>query len=148
MEAQKDFKELLELFNEHKVEYVIVGAHALAYYGAPRYTGDMDILVRPNIENATRIIAALTKFGFGKLGLKTVDFSEPDKITQLGYPPVRIDLMTSLTGLSWNEIFPNKLEGTYGNVSVYFIGKDQYILNKRKTGRKKDLADLEALNEE
>ena len=147
MEAQKDFKELLELFNEQKVEYIIVGAHALAYHGVPRYTGDLDILVRPKKDNARRILTALADFGFGAAGLNEEDFSEIGKITQLGYPPVRIDLITSLTGVSWNEVFSNKSQGTYGGVPVNYIGRDQLILNKRLTRRKKDLSDLEALNE-
>ena len=147
MEAQQDFKELFELLNAHTVEYVIVGAHALAYHGSPRYTGDIDVLVRPDPENSRRIMAALVDFGFGNVGLREADFSESGKVTQLGYPPIRIDLMTSLTGVTWNEVFSNKSTGTYGDVPVHYIGREQFILNKRLAGRKKDLADLEALDE-
>ena len=148
MEAQQDFKELLELLNAHKVEYVIVGAHALAYHGSPRYTGDIDVFVRPSTENARRIMAALIDFGFGSTGLSEADFSESGKVAQLGYPPIRIDLMTSLSGVTWKEVFSNKSPGMYGDVPVHYIGRDQFIQNKRKAGRKKDLADLEALGEE
>jgi hypothetical protein len=148
MEAQKDFKELLELFNEHKIEYMIVGAYALAYHGAPRFTGDIDIFVKPSIENAERILLALADFGFGSLNLKKEDFQNPDSVVQLGVPPVRIDIITSLTGVTWEEADQGKVEGLYGDESVHFLGKEQYIANKRAIGRKKDLADLEALGEE
>jgi len=148
MEVQPDFKELLTLFNEHKIEYIIVGAYALAFHGAPRFTGDIDLYVRPAEENAGRIIAALETFGFGSLGLKPADFQEPDQVVQLGVPPVRIDLITSITGVSWEEADAGKVSGTYGDVDVHYLGVAQYVQNKRATGRKKDLADLEALGED
>jgi hypothetical protein len=147
MEAQQDFKELLVLFNAYAVEYVIVGAHALAFHGAPRYTGDIDIYVRPNPENAKRIMAALRDFGFGSVGLSEEDFTEPNKIAQLGYPPVRIDLITSLSGLTDEEAIAHRVPGEYGSVPVYYIGREQFLLNKRACNRKKDLADIEALDE-
>jgi hypothetical protein len=148
MEVQQDFKDVLASFNAHKVDYAIVGAYALAHHGAPRHTGDMDILVRPDPENARRMLRALDELGFGSLGLKAEDFSEPDKVVQLGVAPVRIDIITSLTGVSWEEIAAGRVAGTYGDVEVYYIGKEQFILNKRALGRKKDLADLEAIGEE
>ena len=103
MEIQKDFSELLELFNEHDVAYAIVGGYALAFHGSPRNTGDIDILVRPDRENAARVLRALADFGFGSLDLKVEDFSHPDRVLQLGYAPVRVDLITSLTGVSWEQ---------------------------------------------
>jgi hypothetical protein len=148
MEVQKDFKELLELFNAHKVQYLIVGGYALAYHGAPRYTGDIDLFIKPDRENARQILKALDEFGFGSVGLREEDLNNPDKIVQLGYPPVRIDIITSISGLSWDEAFEKHEKGKYGDVPVSYIGRDQYILNKRASGRKKDLADLEALGEE
>ena len=148
MEVQKDFKELLELFNAHDVQYLIVGGYALAYYGAPRYTGDIDILIKSDSNNASLILKALNEFGFGSAGLKLDDFTNTDNIVQLGYPPVRIDIMTSISGVSWEDAYNGREEGKYGDVPVYFIGLDQYIQNKRASGRKKDLADLEALGEE
>lgn len=147
MEVQKDFRDLLELFNAHDVDYMIVGAYALAFHGAPRYTGDIDILVRADTENAERILRALDEFGFGTVGLTVEDFSSPDKVVQLGVPPVRIDIVTSITGVSWEAAKSGREEGTYGDVSVYYIGKQQFIANKLAIGRKKDLADLEALGE-
>ena len=148
MEVQKDFKELLALFKENRVDYVIVGAYALAFYGAPRQTGDIDLLVKPDAENGIRIVEALAKFGFKSLGFSKEDFAKPDQIIQLGYPPVRIDLITSLTGAAWEEVAENRVLGTYADLEVYYIGKEQFIINKRATGRKKDLADLEAIGED
>jgi hypothetical protein len=145
MEIQKDFKELLGLFNRDKVEYLIVGSYALAFYGAPRFTGDIDLYIHPVHDNAERIIAVLDEFGFGSAGLSVNDFLTPQKTIQLGYPPVRIDILTSISGVSWEEADKGKVRGSYGNISVYFLGRDQYVTNKKAIGRKKDLADLEAI---
>jgi hypothetical protein len=148
MEGQPDFRELLALFNAHTVEYLIVGGYALALHGAPRFTGDLDLLVRPDSGNARRIVAALEEFGFGSAGLTVEDFTRPDQVVQLGVPPVRIDLITSLTGVSWEEAMAGRVKGSYGEIPVYYIGRKQLIANKRATGRTQDLADLEALGEE
>ena len=147
MDIQKDFKELLELFNAHKVEYMLVGAYALAFHGNPRNTGDIDIFVKPDKENALKILAALNNFGFGALNLEIEDFSSPDKVVQLGVPPVRIDLITSISGVSWEDALNNSVEGLYGEVKVPFIGKKEFITNKKSIGRHKDLADIESLGE-
>ena len=148
METQPDFRELLALFNAHHVEYMIVGGYALAFHGAPRFTGDLDILVKPDADNAHRILAALEAFGFVSSGLTERDFVRPDHVVQLGVPPVRIDLITSLTGVSWDEAFAGRIAGRYGDAPVFYIGREQFIANKRATGRKRDLADLEVLGEE
>ena len=148
MEAQKDFRDLLALFNAYKVDYIIVGAHALAYHGVPRYTGDMDIFVRPDLVNAQRILHALDEFGFGSVGLIIEDFVNPHKVVQLGEAPVRVDIITSITGVTWEEAYTNREEGIYGDVAVCYIGKKEFILNKRSIGRKKDMADIEAIGEE
>ncbi len=148
MEVQQDFKDLLALFIAHKVDFIIIGAHALAYHGAPRYTGDMDILVCPDSENAKRILRAIDEFGFGSLGLEIEDFTATDNVVQLGVAPVRIDIVTSLTGVSWNDAVAGQTKGTYGDLEVYYLGRNEFILNKRALGRKKDIADLEAIGEE
>jgi len=148
MEVQKDFRDLLELLNAHKVEYLVVGAYALAFHGVPHYTGDMDIYVRPDPANAQRIMATLKDFGFGSAELSATDFEVEDKVVQLGFPPVRVDIVTSITGVSWNEVVLGRVQGKYGDVPVYYIGRQQFISNKKALGRKKDLADLEALGEE
>ena len=147
MEIYKDFKELLELFNKHKVEYLVVGGYALAFHGAPRFTGDIDLYVRPIRENAKRILAALDEFGFGSLDLCEGDFATPGKVVQLGVPPVRIDIITNLSGVSWEKADASKVSGQYGRTPVYFISREDLLANKRATGRKKDAADIEALGE-
>ncbi len=147
MEVQQDFKELLELFNAHNVVYVIIGGYALAFHGAPRYTGDIDLLVKPDQENAQKVIDALKDFGFAVLGLSTDDFSAPEKVVQLGVPPVRIDIVTSISGLAWEQIASNRVNGVYGDVPVYYIGKREFVANKKTVSRHKDLADIEALGE-
>jgi hypothetical protein len=121
MEIQPDFRDLFALLNEHKVEYLIVGGYALAFHGAPRYTGDIDVFVRPHPENAQRIIKALAAFGFQFPNLTVEDFADPDKVVQLGVPPVRVDLITSITGVSWDEATATKEPGAFGDVSVYYI---------------------------
>ena len=148
MDPHPDFKGLLASFNSHGVDYLVVGAYALAFHGAPRYTGDIDLLVRPDPENARAVLAALADFGFASLGLSESDFLTPDRVVQLGVPPVRIDLLTSLTGVSWEEARAHRVAGHYGDIPVHFIGKTEYVRNKRATGRKKDAADLEALGED
>ncbi len=148
MEVQSDFRDLLALFNKHKVEYLVVGGYALAFHGAPRYTGDIDLFIHPEAGNARRILEALAEFGFGSVDLKEEDFCTPGKVVQLGVPPVRVDLMTSLTGVSWEEAAKTKMPGEYGDVPVFFIGRAEIVANKQALGRKKDLADLKALREE
>jgi hypothetical protein len=147
MEVQPDFKELLALLNAHAVDYVIVGGYALAYHGAPRYTADLDILVKSDAENSGRLIQALEEFGFEAAGLTSDDFQQPERVVQLGVPPIRVDILTSLTGVSWDDVSSGRVEAAYGGVPVPFIGRDHLIANKRALGRKRDLADLEALGE-
>ena len=148
MEAQPDFKELLKLFNEKQVNYVIAGAYALAFHGFPRYTGDIDIYVKPDPSNAKYIIEALESFGFKLTDLEQDDFCKEETVIQLGVPPIRIDIITSLTGLSWEDVYNSKVKGKYGDIDVFYLGRDQLVVNKKAIGRKKDLADLELLGEE
>jgi len=148
MEAHPDFKELFVLLNKHKVDYIIVGGYAMAFHGAPRLTGDIDILVSQQSENADRILDAPNEFGFASAGLTKKDFTTPSKIIQLGVPPIRVDFVTSLTGVTWEKAVAIRVPGNYGNVPVFFIGRDEFIANKRAMGRKRDLADIEALGEE
>jgi len=147
MEAQPDFKELLELLNAHGVEYVIVGGYAVAFHGAPRYTRDLDLYVRPTPQNAERVLVALRKFGFGDLDLTLSDFVAPDRVVQLGVPPVRVDFVTSIDGVSWERVWENHAAGSYADVPVKFIGRQELIANKRASRRTIDLADTEALGE-
>ena len=148
MEAQQDFRDLLELFNKHSIDYIVVGAYALGFHGAPRYTGDLDVFVKPDTVNARKIMQALDEFGFGSVGLTAADFEEEGKVVQLGFPPVRVDIITSITGVTWEQARSGSAEGNFGDVLVRFIGRVEFIANKRALGRWKDLADLEAIGEE
>ena len=148
MTVQQDFRDLLASLNEHDVEYLIVGAFALAYHGVPRFTGDLDIYVRPTVGNADRVVQALGAFGFRFDELSAADFTNEDLVVQIGRPPVRVDLMTAITGVTWTDARMHAVSASYGDVSVRFLGREQLVANKRATGRKKDLADLEALGEE
>lgn len=148
MELHQDFKELFELLIKYEVNFVLVGAYALALHGAPRYTGDLDILIESQENNAKKILQALDEFGFGSLGITEGDLLVPGKVIQLGQPPVRIDFITSITGVEWKEVYKNREEAMCGNLRLPYIGKDQLIKNKKATARKRDLADIEALGEE
>ena len=117
------FKELLELFNSHQVEYILVGAYALAFHGAPRFTGDLDIFVKPDAPNSTRVMAALSDFGFGSIGLSIEDFVKADQVTQLGVPPVRIDLITGISGVSWDRAAAGSMAANLDGIPVRFIGR-------------------------
>ena len=138
----KDFEELLRFFDSRGAKAVIVGAHAVAYHAKPRYTKDLDVLVEPTPENARRVLDALEDFGFGDLELDIEDFKEPGRIIQLGFPPNRIDLMTSIDGVEFSEVWAGRVEGTYGGTKVFFIGRRELIRNKKASGRPQDLADL------
>jgi hypothetical protein len=124
---------------------VVVGAFAVAFHGRPRYTGDIDVLVRPEPSNAARIAGAIHDFGFAASGLNAEDFTKPDQVIQLGVAPNRIDLLTSLTGVSFAEVWENRTRGDIDGVPVWFIGRDALARNKQATGRPQDLADLEWL---
>lgn len=145
MKTERDFEELLRLFNKNKVRYCIIGAFAVAFYARPRYTKDLDILVGPDIKNGKKIVAALEEFGFKSLDLSAKDFSQPGKIIQLGYEPVRVDILTSIEGSSFKEIWKSRETGSYGREKVFFIGLNELIKNKKISKRKQDQADLDIL---
>jgi len=146
MRIEKDYEDLLRSFNEHKVKYCVVGAFAVAFYAMPRYTKDMDILVEPSFENARKIISALNSFGFGKLDLKEDDFTFSGRVIQLGYEPIRIDILTSISGVSFKEVWKNRKKTGYGKIEVFFIGKDELIRSKKSLGREQDKIDVEVIN--
>jgi len=145
LEVGSDWIELLELFRSHRVEVVVVGAYALALHGHPRNTGVIDLLVRPTEENARRVMAALTDSGFGGVGLSVDDFCRQEQVVRLGRNPKRIDLLTSITGVSWEEAWEGSEVGWLGTERVHFLGREQYIANKRATGRLQDRADIQTL---
>jgi hypothetical protein len=140
-----DFKEFLTLLLEEKVEFALVGGYAVAYHGYPRFTGDMDILVSRSPVNASKILKVLGRFGFGSLHITNADFESEGNVVQLGFPPVRIDLITSIDGLDNSEIFAGQIEGDFYGLKIPIISKEHLIRNKRATGRARDLLDLENL---
>jgi hypothetical protein len=146
--VNRDFKEFLELFTENGVEYLIIGGYALAFHGVPRFTGDIDIFISRSRENAYRVLKCLDKFGFAQIGLQLADFTEADQVVELGYPPVRIDIITSIDGVTWEDAWSRRVKAGYGDVPVQFISKEDFITNKLASGKKQDLADLEALGVE
>lgn len=145
MNFPRDFKDFLQLLAAHCVDYAIVGGYAVARHGLPRFTGDLDILIIPNPNNTARLLKALKEFGFGSLELTSEDFLQPARVVQLGVPPLRIDLMTSIDGVTNEEIFVNRVVDQDEEMTVCFIGYDQLLKNKKATGRAKDIADLEQL---
>jgi hypothetical protein len=145
MPLPNEWRAFIKSLNSNGVEYVVVGPVALAHHGCPRYTGDLDVLVRNSEENARRLEAALADFGVASLGLKASDFVNSYQVVQIGLPPNRIDVLTSLTGVSFEEAWAGRVQVTVTDVPVSFIGRDSLILNKRRTGRLQDKADLEAL---
>ncbi len=145
MKVEKDFVEFIKLLNEHEVKYLIIGAYALALYAAPRNTGDIDIFIERSDENAQKILHALKDFGFCELDVMVDDLIKDDIIIQLGVAPVRIDLLTSISGVDFYDAFSTKALRSFGKTKANFISKEFLIKNKRASGRTKDLADLELL---
>ncbi len=141
----KDFKEFIELLNSNNVKYLVVGGYALAFHGYPRYTKDIDIWVWVDRENAENIIAALHKFGFTSLELNVDDFLIPGYVIQLGNPPARIDILTSVTALDFNDCYSSKVKIDIEGTTINFIDRESLKKNKKAVGRHQDLADLENL---
>lgn len=141
-----DFKEFAELLNAHRVDYLVVGGYALAAHGHPRYTGDIDFWIDCNDTNIERLLATLRDFGFQSLGLSAADFT-PDSVIQLGQPPRRIDLLMGIDGVHFAECHARREVIVVDGVALSFIGLDDFKQNKRATGRRKDLADLDALDD-
>ncbi|MFO7975920.1 MAG: hypothetical protein R6V12_14950 [Candidatus Hydrogenedentota bacterium] len=148
MALHPDWRAFIELLNSHGVEYVIVGAHAMAFHGCPRYTGDIDILVRVSPENAERLERVVRDFGFEDTGLTIRDFLKEHQVIQLGFPPNRIDLLTTLTGVSFDAAWAEAVSAELDGLPVKILSRNHLIANKKALGRTKDLADLEWLEGE
>ena len=138
-------REFLESLNSRGVDYVVVGAHSLAFHARPRYTGDLDILVRATHENAVKIVDLLNQFGFADTGFKESDFTKSEQLIQLGRPPNRIDLLISITGVPSDEAFATRIPAELDGIPVFVLSKNALIRNKRAVGRPQDLADLDTL---
>lgn len=142
---ERDFVEMLSALNAADAEYLVVGAHALAAHGLPRATGDLDLWVRATPENAGRVLAALRTFGAPLFGLTVDDLTRPETVFQIGVVPVRIDLLTSISGVGFDEAWVGRIEAAIEGVPFGVIGRAELLRNKRATGRPKDLLDADAL---
>ena len=141
----QDFKEFITSLNDNRVRYLVIGGYAVALHGYPRYTKDIDIWIEMSSENAARMVKALDQFGFGSLELQASDFQEPDQIIQLGYPPNRIDLVTTPAGVDFERCYASRVEVEIDSVKLNFIDLENLKRSKRAAGRLQDLADLENL---
>jgi hypothetical protein len=147
MELDKDFNEFVELFIAHDVQFLIIGGYALAAHGFPRATGDLDAWVWASETNAAKIITALDAFGFADVGITVSDLSREDTVVQLGYPPYRIDILTSIDGLEFIEAWASRVMVRINNMDVPFISRSDLITNKTAVGRPQDIADVHRLTE-
>lgn len=144
----QDFRELLSEFNAQGVEYLVVGAHALAAHGHVRATKDLDVWVRPDPENGLRVLAALTEFGAPLHGLTQQDLTTPGLIFQMGVAPVRIDILTAIDGVGFEEAWLQRVETSFAGEATQVLSRQHLIRNKRAAGRTQDLADIEWLEKQ
>lgn len=141
----QDFKEFIELLIKNKAEYLIVGGYAVGIHGHPRYTGDLDIWLNPTPANADLILKSVNEFGFSSFNLSQADFTKPGNVIQLGYPPLRIDLLTEIDGVTFEECFKNRKEVVIEELKVNFIGYNDLLKNKKESGRPGDIDDIDNL---
>jgi hypothetical protein len=146
MIIQDDLKDLFRLLNEKNVEYVIVGGYAVAFHGFVRATKDIDILFRNSSENIKRLIAALIGFGISETIMEMNLFSKQGQIIRIGSPPLMIELINAIGGVSFEEIWTNKISGHYGEVHVFFLSREDLLRSKKAAGRPQDLRDIEELD--
>ena len=147
MDLHDDWKEFCALLNRHEVEYLVVGAFALAFHGLPRLTADIDFWVNPTPENALRLTAALSEFGFPSTREQVDQFAEPHRIWQIGLPPFRIDVLTSIDGVAFPEAWGDRVQGDLAGTLVNYISRAHYLRNKRSTTRARDRQDADRLEE-
>lgn len=145
MKFDRDFSEFVTSFIANDVQFLIVGGYALAAHGLPRATGDLDVWVLVNPENAQKVLRALEEFGFTNLGLTADDFNRSDSVIQLGYPPYRIDILTSIDGVDFNDAWVRRTVVNLDGAAVPFIGREDLVTNKRTVGRPQDIADIARL---
>lgn len=144
-DLQSDLNEFVALLNSQAVEYIVVGGYAVAFHGHPRFTGDIDFLVRATPINAERLLKVLADFGFGSVQLRPEDLTVEGRVVQLGRPPNRIDLLTSISGVTFEEAWASRVGGDLGAHRVFFLGWEALIQNKTASGREKDRADVSKL---
>ncbi len=141
----QDFKEFIQSLNDNHVRYLVIGGYAVALHGYPRYTKDLDVWIEMKPDNAVNMVKALEQFGFGSLNLQAADFLVPDQIVQLGYPPSRIDLITTPPGIDFETCYASRVKVMIDDVTVDFIDLENLKKSKKAAGRLQDLADLENL---
>jgi hypothetical protein len=146
MALNPDWKDFLELLNRNEVEYLIVGAFALAHHGIPRTTGDIDFWCRPTSHNAEALLRTLDEFGMSSLNVTLDDLLKEDAVIQMGYPPRRIDLLTSITGVEFEDAWGNRAMGLIDGIPTQFLSRDDLRKNKTAVGRPKDLADIASID--
>lgn len=141
----QDFEDFVKLLNRHKVEYMVVGGYALAFHGKPRHTGDLDIWIGISESNAEKMLQVVKDFGFGSLGFTKKDFLKEGYVTQIGYPPLRIDILNSIDGVEFEQAYKNKLSVDLDTLKIDYIGLKDFIQNKQSTGRARDLTDVKEI---
>ena len=141
----QDFKEFVGLLIENQVEYLIVGGYAVGIHGHPWFTGDLDIWLKPSLENAAKILKCINVFGFSSFALSAEDFTKEGNVVQLGDPPLRIDLLTNIDGVAFDDCYPNRKIVEIDDLTINFIGYQDLLKNKKASGRLRDLDDLENL---
>ncbi|MCB4790482.1 MAG: nucleotidyltransferase [Elusimicrobia bacterium] len=146
IQLPQDFKEFLKLLNSKEVEYLVIGGYAIGYYGYPRATGDLDIWVAINESNAQKLFNVLKEFGFNSPDITESIFKEKDKVIRMGNPPLRIEILTSISGIEFEKAYKNRKIEKIEDISVNFIGFKDLIKNKKASGRHKDLDDVEHLS--
>ncbi|MEO5891077.1 MAG: DUF6036 family nucleotidyltransferase [Ferruginibacter sp.] len=146
MTLDQDFEDFIALLNSYHAEYMVVGGYALAFHGKPRHTGDLDIWINISETNATKMEKVMNAFGMSALQLKKQDFMEKGIITQIGYPPLRIDILNEIDGIGFEEAYNNKLVIDVDGLLVNYIGLDDLIKNKQASGRHQDITDVNTLN--
>lgn len=146
MNLHKDVHEFVELCLSLKVEFLLVGSYVLAFHGAPRFTEDIDLLILVSPENADRLFVALDTFGFGNEGITRDDFLEADQVIQLGRAPNRIDLLTGISGVTWEEAWASRIPISLDGLEIHAIGKAKPVKNKQAFGRPQDIADIARLS--
>ena len=140
-----DFKEFLSLLHTHRVDYLLVSVYAVAAHGYPRFTGDMDVWIQTNTENAENVLKVCREFGFDVPNLRVELFTDPKQMTRMGHPPLRIEILNSVSGLTFDLAWENRISEVWDEVPVSLISREDLRTNKRASGRLKDLADLENL---
>lgn len=143
-----DFRDMLSAFIDAEIDFLLVGAYAMAAHGYPRATGDIDLWVRADKATAPKVYRAIAEFGAPVEGLDVADFSKPGIVFQIGVAPVRIDILTQIDSVSFDDAWPNRISVHWDGLKISVIGRNDLIQNKRSTGRTKDRADAEQLEQD